>query len=389
MNDTERVILLNPGRLIFGNDSIDQFVEDFLRYGYTKMMLITIEPMLDVLKSSLARIKSSGIDIHTDTSIVAEPTYADFERILEKAREMEIDSVVGIGGGSVLDTAKLVAAQLYNSQSTEEVKGIGNLRERKTFLVCIPTTSGTGSEVSPNAIFVDTKGAKVAVISPFLVPDAAYVDPALTISVPSNITASTGIDALTHCLEAYTNKFAHPLVDLYALEGVRLIGKYLKRACDDGKDVEARSNVALGSLYGGMCLGPVNTAAVHALSYPLGVEFHVAHGLSNALLLPHVMDFNIPSAPDRYADIARALGSRVTGSDQDIAYDGVHIIKQLVVACGLPSSLAEVDVAYDSIGRLAKAAMNVQRLLKNNPREMTLVEAENIYKAAFNKTKNE
>src|SRR5439155_14470982 len=151
---------------------------------------------------------------------------------------------------------------------------------------------------------------KKAAISPHLVSDAAYVDPALTMSVPPAVTAATGMDALTHCIEAYANRFAHPVVDMYALQGIRLIAANLPLAVERGDDLEARTNVALGSLYGGMCLGPVNTAAVHALSYPLGGEFKVAHGVSNAVLLPHVLEFNLSAAPQRYADIAVALGAQ-------------------------------------------------------------------------------
>jgi len=265
----------------------------------------------------------------------------------------------------------------------EEVKGIGNLKERKTYLVCIPTTSGTGSEVSPNAIFVNNQGEKIGVISPYLVPDAAYIDPVLTVSLPREITAATGIDALTHCLEAYTNKFAHPFVDLYALEGVRIIAKYLKRACDDGADLEARSQVALGSMYGGMCLGPVNTAAVHALSYPLGVEYHIPHGLSNALLLPYVMEFNIEADAGRYERIAEVLGAEKKSNPKETALEGVKILKQLITDCGLPISLSQTAVKEESIAKLAEEAVKVQRLLKNNIREIAVDDAVAIYKSAF------
>src|SRR5262249_48336492 len=160
------------------------------------------------------------------------------------------------------------------------------------FLVCLPTTAGTGSEVSPNAILLDEADQlKKGVVSPYLVPDAAYVDPQLTRSVPPSVTAATGLDALTHCIEAYANKFAHPAVDLYALQGVGIIAQNLLRAVRNGGDMEARTELSLGSFYGGLCLGPVNTAAVHALAYPLGGQFHVAHGVSNAVLLPHVIRF--------------------------------------------------------------------------------------------------
>ncbi|RVT78529.1 iron-containing alcohol dehydrogenase [Flavobacterium sufflavum] len=377
------IVILNPNRVVFGEGSIKRFVSDFVERGLKRMFLLTIVELRSVLSPFIEELKSQGIEIVIDESIVGEPTFDDFENVLLKAKAFEADSIVGIGGGSVLDVAKLVAAQLKNSQSLEEVKGIGNLKERKTHLVCIPTTSGTGSEVSPNAIFVNNQGEKIGVISPYLVPDAAYIDPVLSVSLPKNITAATGIDALTHCLEAYTNKFAHPFVDLYALEGVRIIAKYLKRACDDGADIEARSQVALGSMYGGMCLGPVNTAAVHALSYPLGVEYHIPHGLSNALLLPYVMEFNIEADASRYERIAEVLGAEKKSNPKETALEGVKILKQLIADCGLPISLRQTAVKEESIAKLAEEAVKVQRLLKNNIREIAVDDAVAIYKSAF------
>jgi alcohol dehydrogenase class IV len=379
----KEIVILNPNRVVFGEGSIKRFVSDFVERGLKRMFLLTIVELRSVLSPFIEELKSQGIEIATDESIVGEPTFDDFENVLLKAKAFEADSIVGIGGGSVLDVAKLVAAQLKNSQSLEEVKGIGNLKERKTNLVCIPTTSGTGSEVSPNAIFVNNQGEKVGIISPFLVPDAAYIDPVLTVSLPKNITAATGIDALTHCLEAYTNKFAHPFVDLYALEGIRIIAKYLKRACDDGTDLEARSQVALGSMYGGMCLGPVNTAAVHALSYPLGVEYHIPHGLSNALLLPSVMEYNIEANASKYERIAEVLGAEKKNNSRETALEGVKIMKQLIADCGLPTGLGQAGVKEESIAKLAEEAIKVQRLLKNNIREIAVSDAVAIYKSAF------
>src|SRR5581483_9648585 len=171
---------------------------------------------------------------------------------------------------------------------------------------------------------------KKGVISPHLVPDAAYVDPLLTLGVPPAVTGATGIDALTHCIEAYVNRLAHPMIDLVALEGTRLIAHSLRAAFSDGTDIAARTNVALGSLYGGLCLGPVNTGAVHALSYPLGGEFHVAHGVANAVLLPHVIEFNVPAAPARYAQIGRALGAEESGAEADVAARGLRLLRELV-----------------------------------------------------------
>lgn len=379
----KEIVILNPNRVVFGEGSMQRFVDDFLEKGFKRMFLLSIAELTSALAPFLEQLKSQGVEISSDESIVGEPTFDDFDAVLMKAKAFETDSVVGIGGGSVLDVAKLVAAQLKNSQTLEEIKGIGNLKERKIYVACIPTTSGTGSEVSPNAIFVNNQGGKVGIISPYLVPDAAYIDPVLTVSLPKSVTAATGIDALTHCLEAYTNKFAHPFVDLYALEGVRIIAKYLKRACDNGSDLEARSQVALGSMYGGMCLGPVNTAAVHALSYPLGVEYHIPHGLSNALLLPYVMEYNIEADANKYEKIAEVLGAEKKNTSRETALEGVKIMKQLIADCGLPTTLSQAGVTEGSIPLLAEEAIKVQRLLKNNIREIAVDDAVAIYKAAF------
>lgn len=379
----KEIVILNPNRVVFGEGSMQRFVDDFLEKGFKRMFLLSIVELQAILTPFLEKLKSQGVEIATDESIVGEPTFDDFNQVLKKAQAFQADSVVGIGGGSVLDVAKLVAAQLKNTQTLEEIKGIGNLKERQIYVACIPTTSGTGSEVSPNAIFVNELGEKVGIISPYLVPDAAYIDPVLTVSLPKSVTAATGIDALTHCLEAYTNKFAHPFVDLYALEGVRLIAKYLKRACDNGADIEARTQVALGSMYGGMCLGPVNTAAVHALSYPLGVEYHIPHGLSNALLLPYVMEYNIEADATKYERIAEVLGAEKKETPRETALEGVKIMKQLIADCGLPLTLEQAGVKQESIPLLAEGAIKVQRLLKNNIREIAVDDAVAIYKAAF------
>jgi alcohol dehydrogenase class IV len=222
----------------------------------------------------------------------------------------------------------------------------------------------------------------MAAISPSLVPDAAFVDPALTLSVPPALTAATGLDALTHCIEAFANRFAHPFVDTFALEGIRRIAAHLPRAVRDGSDIEARSHVALGSLYGGLCLGPVNTAAVHALAYPLGSRFRMAHGLSNALLLPHVLRFNVEAMPARYAAIALALGATPGRDDRETAARGIDRIDELCAACGLAPRLSAHGVSSGVIPELAEAAMKVTRLLKNNPRVVTLADAERIYREA-------
>lgn len=371
-----------PGKLVFGNGTLPQLANDIITLHPDKVLLLTIDPLLHSLMPFKSSLEDAGIKVHQDTSIIAEPSFSDFEKLMNIVTPFDPDIVVGIGGGSVLDAAKLVAAQLGNEQQLKDYVGIGLLKGRKKKLICVPATSGTGSEVSPNAILIDGENQKKGIISPFLVPDIVYVDPLLTLSLPASITAATGMDALTHCLEAYTNKFAQPLIDIYALKGIELIAANIEKAVSNGQDTHAREQLAMGSLLGGFCLGPVNTAGVHALSYPLGSMFHLAHGLSNALLLPYVMEYNIPAAVDRFAAVALALGCEQKTTAFDTAMAGVEKIRSLNKACGIPANLQEVNVPATAIPQMAADAMLIQRLLKNNPREITLDNAIQIYQSA-------
>jgi alcohol dehydrogenase class IV len=373
-----------PGKLVFGNGTLAKLSGEIYNLGSSRVLVITVSALLPSIQSFIGQLEQKNIDVTIDTSIVQEPSFQDFEDLMTKATVANPDVVVGIGGGSVLDIAKLVAAQLENTQTLSEIVGIGLLKDRKKKLICVPTTSGTGSEASPNAILVDNAdNQKKGIISPLLVPDIVYVDPLLTMSVPPQVTAATGLDALTHCLEAYTNKFAHPYIDMYAFEGMRLIASGLVEVVQNGNNEAARSAVAMGSLLGGFCLGPVNTAGVHALSYPLGSMFHLPHGLSNALLLPYVMEFNLPAAPARYAGVARALGCCNGKDDMELAIEGIKKVQLLIKECGIPARLRDVGISRDVIPQMATDAMKITRLLKNNPRPITLEDAIEIYSTAY------
>jgi alcohol dehydrogenase len=378
------ITLLQPPRLVFGNGCAAQCVEWLVHRGAQRVLLVTSSPVLNTIASLLDTFAQAGLTVVPSSPVDTEPTVAMFQAALEATQREKIDAVLGVGGGSPMDVAKLIAAMHQSPQRVADVFGINLLKSRGIFLVCLPTTSGTGSEVSPNAILLDeTDNLKKGVVSPHLVPDAAFVDPLLTLSVPPAVTAATGLDALTHCIEAFANKFAHPVVDLYAREGIRLISPNLRRAVRDGSDVTARANLALGSLFGGLCLGPVNTAAVHALAYPLGGEFHIAHGVSNALLLPHVIRFNLPAAPALYAEVAVALGIERNQSDNVTAERGAERLFELARECGVPLRLSELNVPREAIPRMAKAAMKVTRLLKNNLRPVSEADAIQIYEAAY------
>ena len=380
----KEIILLQPQKIVFGTGCIEKFVEDYKQLGLHRLFVLTAPPILPLIKDTLDTMKTTGVSIETFQDIVAEPTVNDFKKILEVARQFKADSVVGIGGGSVLDVTKLVAAFLNSDQQVEDCFGTGFIKAKGLWFACLPTTAGTGSEVSPNAILLDERDhLKKGIVSPFLIADAAYVDPKLTWTVPAKVTADTGMDALTHCIEAYTNKFAHPAVDIYALQGIRLIAANLERAVKNGQDQKAREALAFGSLYGGLCLGPVNTAAVHALSYPLGGEFHIPHGLSNAILLPSVMKFNMPANVKRHAEVAVALGCEPGANDKETAQRGVDFIYRLAAAVGIPDKLTALGIPQTAVDGMAKAAMQVQRLLKNNPREVTEQDARDIYNSLY------
>ena len=378
------IALQQPQKIVFGSGCINNFVEDFQKLGFKRLFILTAPPIRPLIADMQQQLEQMGVAMEVFDKIVAEPTVTDFKNILMKAQTFQADSVIGVGGGSVLDITKLVATLFDGKQQVEDCFGIGFIKEKGLWFACMPTTAGTGSEVSPNAILLDERDKlKKGIVSPFLMADVAYADPKLTLTVPAKVTADTGMDALTHCIEAYTNKFAHPMVDMYALKGIELLAKNLLRAVKDGSDLEAREACALGSLYGGLCLGPVNTAAVHALSYPLGGEYHIPHGLSNAILLPSVMKFNRPANLKKYAEVAVAMGAPVGKNDDETAQNGVDFIYQLSEAVGIPDKLSDIGIPQEAVPHLAKAAMEVQRLLKNNPREVTEQDAIDIYNSLY------
>ena len=378
------VILQQPQRILFGEGTSRSAPAEFFQRGWKRVFVVTSPQVADAQSTLFAAWRSAGLEVGVCARVDREPEIALFETVLAEARAFAPDVVAGVGGGSPLDVAKLVAALHDGNQAVSAVFGIGLLARRARPLVCIATTAGTGADVSPNAILLDeAERLKKGVVSPHLVPDLAICDPELTYSLPPAVTAATGIDALVHCLEAYANRFAHPIVDVYALEGIRRIGRSIEHAVRDGSQREARADVMLGAFYGGLCLGPVNTGAVHALSYPLGGEYRIAHGVANSLLVPHVVRFNLPAMPERYAEIALALGCAAGATATEPAERGVTRLRELSVRCGVPQRLRDVGIPRGDLPRLAHEAMKVTRLLRNNPREVTAADAQRIYEEAF------
>lgn len=378
------VILQQPKRVFFGPGCAQRTVEEFAAAGRKRIYVVSSPTAARLNQALVEAWRAGGAIVEVNDAVSREPEIALYEAVVAGARAFGPDAVVGLGGGSPLDVAKLVAALLDGRQAVREVFGIGNLRGRAVYLACIPTTAGTGSEVSPNSVLIDeNEKVKKGVISPHLVPDAAFLDPALTMSVSPAVTAAVGIDALVHCMEGYANKAAHPAVDVYALEGIRRIGRSIVNAVTRGDDLAARTEVMLGAYYGGLCLGPVNTAAVHALSAPLGGEYRIAHGVANSLLMPHVFRFNLPAMPERYADIATALGVPTAETPLATAEAGLRRLVELSRACGVPQRLRDVNIPAADLPRLAQEASKIQRLLKNNPRTVTAADALGIYEQSF------
>jgi len=314
-----------------------------------------------------------------------EPALESADKGAEKAKEEGCDIVVGIGGGSAMDLAKAVAAIVTNGGRAADYLGLNLVPGPGLPTIMVPTTAGTGSEVTFTAVFMRKEmKKKQGMNSPYLYPDLALLDPALTVSVPPEVTATTGIDALCHAIESYTSINSTPMSEMVSLEGIALIAENLRTCVHDPGNRDARSNQLLGSLYAGLGLANAGVTAVHSLSYPLGGSFGVPHGLANTLLLPAVMRYNLPGALEKFADIAAAMGEVVDDySLRDQAELAVDAVEMLIEDCGIDTSLADVGVAEEDFPALAEAAMGVQRPLENNPRKITPVEAIQIYRESF------
>lgn len=371
----ELTSLLNPIEIVgpeaveFGSGTVAAVARFAAARGLRRPLVIADE-------FNASRVDLLGLgDVTVFDRVRFEPDVATLDAALAVKSRVEPDLIVGFGGGSAMDLAKLVA--VLDGQALEEVVGAELVRGRDVALVQVPTTSGTGSEAGTRALVTDpVTQNKLAVQSRHMLADLAAVDPDLTTTVPPAVTAATGMDAMAHCVEAYTSRKAHPVIDLYALEGIRLVGRYLPRAVRDGADREARAGLSLASLYGGFCLGPVNTTAGHAVAYPLGTRHHVPHGLACALIFPHTLAFNAPAVRDRTADILDALG---LGDEDDI----VAGITRWNTDLGLETRLSRLGVPEDDLPAMADEAHAIRRLLDNNPRDISRDEILALYRAAY------
>ena len=356
-----------------------------------RRVLIVTDPgitRLGLLEPLLPGFTRGGMSVQVFDQVLADPPEAVVLAAVAQARELQAELVVGFGGGSSMDVAKLVALLAHPDcgQALNEIYGVGNARGRRLPLIQVPTTAGTGSEVTPIAIITTGETTKMGVVSPYLLPDLALLDADLTLGLPPAVTAATGIDAMVHAIEAYTSALKkNPLSDLLAREALRLLAANLDEAVHNGSNREARQAMLLGACLAGQAFANAPVAAVHALAYPLGGNFHIPHGLSNALVLPQVLRFNVSAATTHYGELAPIiLGDRLRTDDPSTyAEQLIEEFEQMSARVGLPTRLRDTGVPEDMLPQLAKEAMLQQRLLVNNPREVTEADALAIYQAAY------
>lgn len=328
---------------------------------------------------------TTGLSYVLFTDVEAEPSLEMADRCAAEARGHRADVAIGIGGGSAMDLAKAVAALAPYRAKAADYLGLDKVEGPGLPKIMIPSTAGTGSEVTFTAVFrrKDLK-KKEGMNSPYLYPDIALLDPELTLSLPPAVTATTGLDALCHAIESYTSINASPMSELFSREAISLIGNNLRVSVHNGSDVSARSAMLLASLYAGLGLANAGVTAVHSLSYPLGGEYGVPHGLANTILLPHVISYNLPGALEKFADIAVLMGEVIEGlSTREAAELAVEAVYHLIEDCGITTTLEDLGIPEENFPRLAEAALTVTRPLMNNPRAVGLEDAINIYRAAF------
>ena len=328
-----------------------------------------------------AKIESDGFTVELLDSVPQEPYSEDIESLAGSLGSKNVRSIVAVGGGSVLDTAKFLSILLKWGGTIATLMESGAPGPGIP-CVMVPTTAGTGAEATPNSIVaLKEQQMKVGVVSPFFVPDFVILDPLMTKSLPPALTASTGVDAYCHVLECYTSNKANPYSDVIALEGIRLIDGAIRQAYKSGDNMQARSDMLLGSFYGGMAIASSGTTAVHALSYPLGGRYRIPHGVSNAILLVPVMDFNKDRIQSKLLKAAGVSGIK-SGSDDAATVDAyIAHLRQMIEEIQIPSSMSEFGIKPNAIPELSDAAFQVKRLLNNNPKEMSRDDIQALYES--------
>ena len=378
-----------PPRVIIGSGSSAQVGEECRKLGVKKGLIVTDQFIvkLGILEGIKKALEQNKVQFAIYDGVATEPTTDYVEEGLRIYKENKCDFVLAVGGGSPIDTAKAISIMVTNPGSLQSYIGLGKVPKKGVPVVAIPTTAGTGSEVTVFTIITNTRtDVKMLIGSPFAMPEVAIVDPLLTISCPRGLTAAVGIDALTHAIEAYVSLKAQPMSDIFCLSAIELISGNLRQAWANGSNVEAREKTMLGALQAGIAFSNSSVALVHGMSRPIGAYFHVPHGVSNATLLGVIMEFSLIGNPTRYADIAEAMGEDINGlSDLAAAESGAKAVKRLIRDIKIPS-LLELGVDRAKLDKLAPKmaeAAIASGSPGNNPRQATKEEVIELYKLAY------
>ena len=376
----------HPQKTWFGVGSVSKVVEEVNFLNGKHLLFFTDKGISEagIANIILEQLNKESVEITIHNTCPPEPAIQDLENIFDEYKNKNFDLIIGVGGGSTMDIAKSISVLLTNTGNPRDFLGIDLVPKPGLPTILLPTTSGTGAEATPNAIFsIPEDQVKLAIVSTHLIPEVAIVDPELTITAPPKVTSAAGVDALTHCLETYVAKNATILSEVYSIEGMKLISRSLRKVCEDGSDIKARSDMALGSYYGGVALAGAGAGAIHALAYPLGSRFHIPHGISNSLMFSHVIKVNYSSEIKKFAKIANILDENTLSFDEEKAAEStVGAVKKLCEDCAVPTRLSEVDIPAHAIPELAESAFKLERLLNCNPKQLTLEDIEKIYQSA-------
>ncbi|WP_462379991.1 iron-containing alcohol dehydrogenase [Pseudomonas sp. Marseille-QA0892] len=372
-------------KLITGRDAVEQLDAELSRLDVSNPLIVTDAVLMKSGTVQLVLDKLAGRAYGVFDDVKPEPEIAIVEQCMSAYSEGGHDGLIGVGGGSAIDIAKSVAAFAGHDGPLEALFGVDLVRRKGPPLIAIPTTAGTGSEVTNVAILSDKQAQlKKGIVSDYLLPDVALVSPGMTLTCPRGVTAASGVDALVHAVESYLSVNASPITDALAIGAIRMIASALPKAYANPDDLKAREDMATASLMAGMAFGNAGVGAVHALAYPLGGRFNIAHGVSNALLLPYVMDWNKLACAERFRDIAQALGERVEGlSARDAADRAVHAMAALCASVDIPRGISHFGVPENAIPEMALEASKIDRLMRNNPRRLSADDIEKIYRAAY------
>jgi alcohol dehydrogenase class IV len=377
-------IFSTANKLVTGRNSLSQLSEEVSRLGMKKPLIVTDKVLIQVgVVKQVEDLLPMKAGIFSDVN--PEPEIEIVEQCLRVIRDGNYDSIIAVGGGSAIDIAKATSVMATNDGNIEKYFGINLVQKPGLPLIAIPTTAGTGSEVTNISILSDTKDqVKKGIVSPYLLPDVAIVSPVMTLTCPPSVTAASGIDALVHAIEAYISKFSSPVTDALAIGAMKLIAIHLPKAYACPDNIESREAMITASLMAGLAFGNAGVGAVHALAYPLGGRFHMPHGVSNSLLLPYVMKWNKIACLEKFRDIAVALGEKVEHLNDDQAAEAaIEAMKRLCRYVEIPQSLRDFNIPESALAEMAEEAAKQTRLLRNNPRTLRVKDMEEIYRAAY------